>query len=127
MASKGEERRSGGHVSSRHDELFERTCRTLDHYAARMDRHDEALEKHNEALDRHNEALARHMASLERRDEAFQQQMAAFGRRSDALVDSTIGLRHTAEKWDRTADSLVGAISDLAAEVRGLKDSQRRK
>jgi chromosome segregation ATPase len=132
----------------RRDELFERTCRSLDRYAERMDRRDAVFDRHMEALAERDKVFAGHMASLEEGREVFARQMAAidersksfdatmaaieergksfdatmavFGRRSDALGASVIRLQDTAERWDRKTDALIGAITDLAADVRAL-------
>jgi chromosome segregation ATPase len=160
----------------RRDELFERTCRSLDRYAERMDRRDAVFDRHMEALAERDKVFAGHMASLEEGREVFARQMVAlderdkvfaghmealeegrevfarqmaaidersksfdatmaaieergksfdatmavFGRRSDALGASVIRLQDTAERWERKTDALIGAITDLAGDVRAL-------
>lgn len=100
-----------------------------------MRRNNELFEELREELRLNREAAARNAAAFDRNASAFDRSAAAFGRNAAAFERNTqsfhryddviramlADMRASSERMDRKTDAVVGALADLAAEIRSWR------
>lgn len=85
-------------------------------------RNNELVAQCREAFDRNLEAFDRNLEAFDRNTAAFDRHAEAFANDRDVLRSLAAEIRAHTEKMERQGDATLGAMIDLAAEIRSWRE-----
>ncbi|MDP9136011.1 MAG: hypothetical protein M3N56_14425 [Actinomycetota bacterium] len=113
--------RRNSDVMERQAAAFDRQAAAFDRQAETLERQGVVLEAHTRVLEEQTRTLGEQTRTLGEQTRVLQAHTRTLGHQVDQMRSASADLTLCVESFDRRTDALLGAFSDLAAEIRGWR------